>query len=70
MDTVLQVLTGTLSQAPAWYVALTSLISAASAIAALTPTPKDDKILGRLAQVVNVLALNIGHAKKNNSSAP
>lgn len=42
----------------------TLIISAASAIAALTPTPKDDAFLVKLRGWVDTLALNIGNAKK------
>lgn len=43
--------------------AITSVIAAASAIAALTPTPKDDSFLAKVKGFVNFLALNIGFAK-------
>ena len=44
--------------------AVTSVIAAASAIAALTPTPKDDAILAKIRGLIDVLALNVGNAKK------
>ncbi|MGB0853845.1 MAG: hypothetical protein ACPGVA_04700 [Pikeienuella sp.] len=40
-----------------------AIIAAASAIAALTPTPADDHFLGRAYKILEVLALNFGHAK-------
>ena len=43
--------------------ALTSIVTGASALAALTPTPKDDSIVGKLYKMVDFLALNIGKAK-------
>ncbi|OWY39380.1 hypothetical protein CEK28_08660 [Xenophilus sp. AP218F] len=43
---------------------VTSVISAASAVAAITPNKKDDKVVGTLRRVADVLALNVGHAKK------
>ena len=43
----------------------TSVVTTASAVAALTPTPKDDHILAKLKGLINILALNIGHAKKD-----
>ena len=43
--------------------ALTSIVTGASALAALTPTPKDDSIIGKLYKIVDFLALNIGKAK-------
>lgn len=43
--------------------ALTSIVTGASALAALTPTPKDDSIIGKLYKIIDFLALNIGKAK-------
>lgn len=42
---------------------LTTLIAAASAIAAVTPTPRDDNLVGKLYRLVDFLALNVGRAK-------
>jgi len=42
---------------------LTSVVAVASAIAALTPTPKDDNWVGKIYKVVDLLALNVGKAK-------
>jgi len=42
---------------------LTSTVTAAAAIAALTPTPKDDSVIGYLRKVVDYLAFNFGNAK-------
>ncbi|MBI1261411.1 MAG: hypothetical protein GC184_06775 [Rhizobiales bacterium] len=52
----------------AWIQAALSLVGAASAVAAATPTPKDDKIIGKIYRVVNVLALNVGFAKNNSAN--
>ena len=41
-----------------------SVVAAASAIAALTPTPKDDTWVAKLYKVVDWLALNVGKAKE------
>ena len=38
--------------------------AAASIICALTPTRKDDDVLGKLYKVLEFLALNIGRAKQ------
>jgi hypothetical protein len=42
---------------------VTAVIAAASAIAALTPTPKDDTIIGKAYKLVDWLALNVFKAK-------
>tara|TARA_Y100000114_G_scaffold5995_1_gene4846 strand:- start:845 stop:1033 length:189 start_codon:yes stop_codon:yes gene_type:complete len=42
---------------------ITSIVCAASLIAAITPTPKDDELLGKLYKGIEILALNIGKAK-------
>jgi len=39
------------------------LISVSSAIAAVTPTPKDNEFLAKLYLIIDALALNIGKAK-------
>ena len=41
----------------------TAVISIASAVAAVTPTPKDDVIIGKMYKFIDLLALNIGKAK-------
>jgi hypothetical protein len=41
-----------------------AVISTASLVAAVTPTPRDDIIIGKLYRVVETLALNVGHAKE------
>lgn len=40
-----------------------AIIAAASAAAAVTPTKKDDAALKGLRRVLNVLALNVRHAR-------
>lgn len=42
----------------------TALVAAASVIASLTPTPRDDTVLGKLYKVLEILALNVGRAKE------
>lgn len=44
--------------------ALTAIVTAASLISALTPTPKDDGVVKFLAKIVDTLAINVGNAKK------
>lgn len=40
-----------------------AIVALASAIAAMTPTPADDTIVGRIYRVLEWLALNVGRAK-------
>jgi hypothetical protein len=58
METLLQYL-----QEQPWAGVVFAVISLASAIAALTPTPKEGTILAKLYKVVDFLALNVGQAK-------
>jgi hypothetical protein len=44
--------------------ALTAIVTGASALAALTPTPKDDTFMGKAYKVVDWLAFNVGKAKE------
>ena len=43
---------------------ITAVIAAASAIAALTPTPKDDGLIKKIYKIIDFLALNVFNAKK------
>ena len=40
------------------------LVSICSLIAALTPTPADDKLVGKAYKILDWFALNIGRAKE------
>lgn len=42
---------------------LTSAVALASAVTALTPTPKDDGIVKKLYALIDTLAINVGKAK-------
>ena len=42
----------------------TAVISVASIIAALTPTPKDDVWMAKVYRFIDILAVNIGKAKQ------
>lgn len=48
---------------PVWLQVATMIVTAASGIAALTPTPKDDGVLLVLRKLIDVFALNIVKAK-------
>lgn len=41
-----------------------SVIAIASSIAAVTKTPADDEWVGKVYKIIEVLALNVGHAKE------
>ncbi|MCF4166462.1 hypothetical protein L2U69_12480 [Zavarzinia compransoris] len=43
----------------------TTVVAAASAIAALTPSPKDDGIVRVLRRLIELLALNVGNARSD-----
>ena len=60
---MIQVITWISAHADQIVGALTSIVTGASALAALTPTPKDDSIIGKIYKVIDFLALNIGKAK-------
>lgn len=57
-----------LLQDQSWFSIVTAVIALASAIAAVTPTPKEGTILAKVYAVIDFLALNIGKAKDDGSS--
>ena len=61
---IVSALTSFFTHVPAWLAAATSLVTAASAVSAITPTPKDDQMLSGVLRVLNLLALNVGHAQR------
>jgi hypothetical protein len=44
---------------------VTLIVTIASIVAAITPTPKDDIWIGKLYKFVDILAINIGRAKES-----
>jgi len=60
---VFEQITTVLEAAPAWTVAITGVVTAATAITALTPSKSDDKIVNSLLKVLNFLAGNFGMNK-------
>jgi len=57
---------------PAWLEAILALLVALNAIASLTPTPKDNKAIGKalkfVRKIIDVFAFNFGNAKNKNDS--
>lgn len=51
-----------------WLLALTSIVTAASALTALTPTRKDDRVRSFILAILDFLALNIGNARRNKNN--
>jgi len=47
-----------------WLGIVTGVVCAASMICAMTPTPKDDAMIAKFYKILEMLALNIGKAKK------
>ncbi len=43
--------------------ALTSFVTGASIITAMTPSTKDDHVVGKVKKVLNICALNVANAK-------
>lgn len=54
----METLTNIIQAAPAWLVAVTGVVTAATAITALTPTKSDDKIVNSILKVLNFIAGN------------
>ena len=47
-----------------WLGIITGVVCAASIICALTPTPKDDAMIGKLYKILELCALNVWKAKQ------
>ena len=46
---------------------VTGIVCFSSIICSLTPTPKDDELIGRLYKILEISALNVGKAKEQPS---
>ena len=44
-------------------IAISSIVTGASALTALTPSDKDDKVISKIKGVLDICALNVGNAK-------
>ena len=62
MNDILTQLITAFSTTP-WYHIVTAVIALASAVAAVTPTPKEGSILAKAYKLIDFLALNIFKAK-------
>ncbi|MDB2357986.1 hypothetical protein N9V86_02580 [Opitutales bacterium] len=58
-----EIITYLVSNVDSIVAALTAIVAAASAIAALTPTPTDDSFVAKAYKIIDWLALNVGKAK-------
>lgn len=54
-----------LANIPAWIHILTLIVTAAAAITAMTPNPKDDEVVSLIMRILNVVAFNWGGAKND-----
>lgn len=70
MDEIAGAMTQFFESSPAWVNAALAVVAAASAVAALTPGAEDDRFVAKLRRIVDVLALNIGHARPKPTSRP
>jgi len=58
-----ELITWTIAHSSDIYVAITSLVTAAAAITALTPSPKDDGAIKKVREILDKVAFNFGFAK-------
>lgn len=65
MDILIQIF-----KAQPWFPVVASIVATASAIAAVTPTPKPGSRWSKLYQIIDFAALNIGKAKQTGVSNP
>lgn len=47
-----------------WFNVFTAVVALASAVSAVTPTPKEDSFLAKVYKIVDFCAINIGKAKQ------
>ena len=50
-----------MAKAPAWLNALCGIVTACTAVTAMTPTKSDDQIMNWLLKILNFLSGNFGH---------
>jgi len=59
----MDIINSVMASIPAWLAAIAMVVAGASAIAALTPTKRDDEVIGKIKKLIDLLALNVGNAK-------
>lgn len=64
MSQIADALSQAFAFAPTIFQTLFAVVASASAVTAMTPTPRDDTIVGKIYRIVEILALNIGRAKQ------
>jgi len=47
-----------------WIAVIPTIVMGASLICALTPTPKDNEMIGKIYKILDWCALNVGKAKE------
>ncbi len=62
-DNLFGAVTRFFDELPAWLNAATAFVAGASAITALTPGKGDDRAVGKVRRVLEWIALNVGHAR-------
>lgn len=63
INSIIQTAIGLIDQYP-WFGVATSVIALASAVAAITPTPKEGTWKATVYKVIDLLAINVGKAKQ------
>lgn len=58
-----------MSQYAQYFDIITNVVAVAAAIAAITPTPKDDGVLLVVRKLLDLLAFNVGNAKNARPAA-
>ena len=56
----MDMIVGFFNSGPGWIAAVTGIVTACTAVTALTPTQSDDKIINFVLQILNLLSGNIG----------
>lgn len=64
MDSVLGLWTWLMANWDSVLLVITSVVTAASAVAALTPSQADDNLVAKLKKIADWLALNVKNAKE------